>query len=117
MAAGGRLPVAEIARRVGWSRRHLAERFRAETGLGPKEAARVVRFDRARRVLSDRARGGRLPDLAALAADGGFADQAHLTREWQAFTGLPPTRWLAEELLFVQDGTGDHPARCGHDHL
>jgi AraC-like DNA-binding protein len=101
-AAAGRLPVAEIARRVGWSPRHLGERFRAETGLGPKEAARVARFDRARRALAARVASGRAPDLAALAATAGFYDQAHLAREWRAFSGLPPSRWLAEELGFVQ---------------
>ncbi|WP_089405488.1 helix-turn-helix domain-containing protein [Geodermatophilus saharensis] len=105
LAGGGRLRVAEIARRVGWSERHLTARFRAETGLGPKEAARVVRFDRARRALAARPR----PDLAALAAAAGYADQAHLTREWRAFTGLSPLRWLAAEFGFVQDG-GDRDA-------
>ncbi|WP_097196731.1 AraC family transcriptional regulator [Blastococcus aggregatus] len=102
-AGGGRLPVAEVAARVGWSVRHLEQRFRAETGLGPKEAARVARFDRARRALAGRAGGGRPLDLAGLAAATGFADQAHLTREWRAFAGLPPTRWLAAEFGFVQD--------------
>ncbi len=100
LASGGRLRVAEIARRVGWSQRHLTARFRAETGLAPKGAARVVRFDRARRALAARPR----PDLAALAAATGYADQAHLTREWRAFTGLSPLRWLAAEFGFVQDG-------------
>lgn len=104
LASGGRLRVADIAGRVGWSERHLLARFRAETGLTPKEAARVVRFDRARRALTARVTGGGPPDLAALAAATGFADQAHLTREWRAFSGLPPTRWLAAELGFVQDG-------------
>jgi AraC-like DNA-binding protein len=108
--AGGRLRVAELADRVGWSPRHLTARFRAETGLGPKEAARVVRFDRARRVLAGRVAGGGAPDLAALAVDGGFADQAHLTREWRALSGLSPTRWLAAEIGFVQDGTAAVPA-------
>jgi AraC-like DNA-binding protein len=102
-AAAGRLPVAEIARRVGWSDRHLLQRFRAETGLTPKEAARVARFDRARRALAARAARRRPLDLAALAAAAGFYDQAHLTRDWRAFTGLPPSRWLAEEFGFVQD--------------
>lgn len=100
LASGGRLPVAAVARRVGWSERHLTARFRAETGLGPKQAARVVRFDRARRALTGRPR----PDLAGLAAAAGYADQAHLTREWRAFTGLSPLRWLAAEFGFVQDG-------------
>jgi len=102
-ASGGRLPVAEVAARVGWSVRHLEQRFRAETGLGPKEAARVARFDRARRALAGRAASGRPLDLAGLAGVAGFADQAHLTREWRAFSGLPPTRWLREEFGFVQD--------------
>lgn len=102
-ATAGRLPVAEVAARVGWSVRHLEQRFRGETGLGPKEAARVVRFDRARRALAGRAAAGRPLDLAGLAGAAGFADQAHLTREWRAFSGLPPTRWLAAEFGFVQD--------------
>ncbi|WP_369257465.1 helix-turn-helix transcriptional regulator [Geodermatophilus amargosae] len=105
LAGGGRLRVADVARRIGWSERHLTGRFRAETGLAPKEAARVVRFDRARRVLAGRSR----PDLAGLAAAAGYADQAHLTREWRAFTGLSPLRWLAAEFGFVQD----HAAAAG----
>ena len=100
----GRLRVEELARLVGWSPRHLTHRFRAETGLGPKEAARVVRFDRARRRLALRAVSGAPLDLAGLAADGGWYDQAHLVRDWRAFSGLPPTRWLTEEVGFVQDG-------------
>ena len=102
-ASGGRLPVAAVAARIGWSTRHLEQRFRAETGLAPKEAARVVRFDRARRELAVRAVEGRALDLAGLARATGFADQAHLTREWRAMSGLPPTRWLAAEFGFVQD--------------
>ncbi len=115
-AGGGRLRVRELADRVGWSDRHLGERFRAETGLTPKEAARVVRFDRARRALAARAAGGGPLDLAGLAATAGFADQAHLTREWRAFSGLPPTGWLAAELGFVQDGTAAGAAGSAHDH-
>jgi AraC-like DNA-binding protein len=99
LASGGRLRVADVARRVGWSERHLTARFRAETGLGPKQAARVVRFDRARRALAARPR----PGLAGLAAATGYADQAHLTRDWRAFTGLSPLGWLAAEFGFVQD--------------
>jgi AraC-like DNA-binding protein len=102
-ASGGRLPVARVAARVGWSVRHLEQRFRAEIGLAPKESARVVRFDRARRALAGRAAAGRSLDLAGLAGATGYTDQAHLTREWRAFSGLPPTRWLAAEFAFVQD--------------
>jgi AraC-like DNA-binding protein len=61
LSTGGTVPVAGLAQEVGWSRRHLAERFRAEIGLGLKEAARVVRFDRARRMLQRLADAERSP--------------------------------------------------------
>lgn len=96
----GAIEVAALAREVGWSRRHLSERFREEVGLPPKVFARVLRFERARKllVLAER------PPLAWVAAECGYADQAHLTREWVQLAGSSPTAWLAaEELPFVQD--------------
>lgn len=94
--SGGRVSVAELAGEVGWSARHLTNRFRAEVGLRPKEAARVARFDRARRRLRP---GVRLGDLAAAT---GYFDQAHLAREFHALAGVPASRWLADEIGFLQ---------------
>lgn len=91
---GGANPVSELAAEVGWSRRHFAERFRAELGLAPKQAARVVRFERACTAL----RAAPRTPLADVAADCGFYDQAHLTNEWQALAGCSLTTWMAEEL-------------------
>jgi AraC-like DNA-binding protein len=96
--ADGRVRVADLADEVGWSRRHLGERFRAELGLAPKQAARVLRFERAGRLL----RQGHA-DLAALAVECGYYDQAHLTNEWRALAGCTPGTWIAEELPFLQD--------------
>jgi AraC-like DNA-binding protein len=96
LGSGGTVAVTSLADDVGWSARHLADRFRAETGLRPKEAARVIRFDRARRAL------GRPRSLAGVAADTGYFDQAHLAREFRALAGCSPTAWLAEEFGFVQ---------------
>ena len=101
--AGGRLPVAALARHLGWSDRRLRERFRAELGLSPQEAGRVARFDRARRRLARSVAAGTRVDLAEFAVTSGYADQAHLTREWRWHAGLPPRRWLAEEQML---GTG-----------
>ena len=106
---GGRLSVTALAAETGWSARHLSQRFRAETGLGLKESARVVRFDRARRRLRPGVR------LARLAADAGYFDQAHLAREFQAFAGCSPSQWLAEEIGFVQAGGLAGPDDGGHD--
>ncbi|WP_199430278.1 AraC family transcriptional regulator [Qaidamihabitans albus] len=100
LAAGGRLRVETLAGELGWSRRHLGERFRRELGVSPKQAARVLRFERTARSLRRRAE----VDLAGLALDCGYYDQAHLTNEWRALAGCPPGRWIAEELRSLPPG-------------
>lgn len=98
-ASHGRVEVATLAREVGWSRRHLGERFRREFGLTPKVAGRLIRFEVAHRLL----RAPQRPGLADVAARAGFYDQAHLHREWRELAGCTPSRWLAEEFPSVQD--------------
>lgn len=92
LRSGGAIAVSALAGEVGWSERRLSERFRVEIGLSPKVAARVIRFDRARRMLAVSG-PGRLADLAAHT---GYFDQAHLAREFRALAGCAPSRWLAE---------------------
>ncbi|MEU6642278.1 helix-turn-helix domain-containing protein [Saccharomonospora sp. NPDC046836] len=98
LQSGGTVPVASLAREVGWSRRHFGERFARELGLAPKQAARVVRFERTGRLLR---RSGPVR-LAELAIACGYYDQAHLTNEWRALAGCSPGTWIAEELPFLQ---------------
>ncbi|MEU8223154.1 helix-turn-helix domain-containing protein [Kribbella sp. NPDC048915] len=99
LTSSGAIGVQELADEVGWSRRHLTDRFTAEYGLAPKVAARVLRFERAiaglRRQPSVR--------LADLAVQCGYADQAHLTREFQAIAGCTPRTWLTEEFPNLQE--------------
>jgi len=95
LRAGGDVRVSALAAGTGWSDRHLTSRFRAEIGLTPKAAARVIRFDRAKKLLVRNAdTGARLADLAVAC---GYFDQAHLAREFRALAGCPPSQWLAEE--------------------
>ncbi len=96
----GQMPIDTLARGVGYSRQHLARRFREEFGLGPKLAARIIRFERANLML--RATPSYV-SLAELAATCGYADQSHLTRDFTALAGCSPTQWLCdEELPIVQ---------------
>jgi AraC-like DNA-binding protein len=104
--SAGTVEVAALAGEVGWSRRHLTERFRSELGLPPKVVARVLRFERACRLL----RQPRRPGLAELAAACAYYDQAHLNRDWRELAGCSPTAWMAEELPFVQDGNAGQGA-------
>ncbi|MDT8915427.1 AraC family transcriptional regulator [Amycolatopsis sp. PS_44_ISF1] len=94
----GRVRVADLAGEVGWSRRHFGELFRAEVGLAPKQASRVLRFEKAAKML----RGGRR-ELADVAAEAGFYDQAHLSNEWRSLAGCSPRTWIAEELPFLAE--------------
>ena len=98
----GAVTVAGLAAETGWSARHLSAQFRTETGLSPKEAARVMRFDRARRALLRRGAAGQRGPLASLAAECGYYDQAHMAREFRDLAGCPPSQLLAEELRNVQ---------------
>ncbi len=92
--SGGRVSVASVAAEVGLTTRHLGTLFRREVGLAPKSVARLMRFETATaRIARSVARGGCV-DLAHVAAVTGFSDQAHLSAEFLAFTGLPPRRWI-----------------------
>ena len=96
---GGRTSVAGVASDVGWSTRHLEHRFRSEFGITPKAAVRITRFERSVDAARDPRRR-----LADVAAECGYADQAHLAREWRDLAGVPPSRWRVEDdLAFVQD--------------
>jgi AraC-like DNA-binding protein len=108
-AASGAVRVSALAAETGWSERYLNTRFRAETGLSPKEAARVFRFTAARARMAEAAvsssRAGL--SLADIAAECGYYDQAHLAREFRALAGCPPTQWLAEEFRNIQASVAD----------
>ena len=49
--SAGRVRVAALATEIGWSRKHLAERFAIEVGAGPKTVGPHPRFARARRTI------------------------------------------------------------------
>jgi AraC-like DNA-binding protein len=102
VATHGRAPVELLAAEVGWSRRHLAAVCRRQLGLPPKTIARLLRFERARSQAARAARDG----WAAVAADCGYYDQAHLIRDFREFTGSTPTAFP-----FVQARTAAAPAR------
>jgi AraC-like DNA-binding protein len=79
--------VEHLGQRVGISYRQLRRRFSAAVGYAPKTFQSVLRFQRLLHVA------GRSPkqSLADLAADAGYADQAHMTREVRRFSDCTPT--------------------------
>jgi AraC-like DNA-binding protein len=87
VATAGQVPIGRLADEVGWSHKHLIKRFRQQVGLRPKTAARLVRFD----GVWQRLDGRRPLDWGLVARQAGYADQAHLVREFRQFTGTTPT--------------------------
>jgi transcriptional regulator GlxA family with amidase domain len=74
------------------SRRQLERDFSVFIGISPRQLAQVARVQ----AVSRRAQAG--ASLAAIAADTGFSDQAHMSRTVQQFTGLSPLRFARSGL-------------------
>jgi AraC-like DNA-binding protein len=94
-SSGGRVRVSTLAGEIGWSRKHLAQRFSIEVGAGPKTVGRILRFVGARRAIDAGNGAGRM-DWAGMADDWGYADQAHLIREFHAMAGVTPADYARD---------------------
>ncbi|TGV74811.1 AraC family transcriptional regulator [Mesorhizobium sp. M00.F.Ca.ET.149.01.1.1] len=86
IASGGRIRIAALAGEISWSRKHLAAKFTGAIGIGPKTLSRIVRLNRALSLSKQQD-----DDWAGIAADCGYADQAHLVREFRQLAGETPT--------------------------
>jgi AraC-like DNA-binding protein len=83
--------VDQLAAAAEMSARSLQRLFADYVGVSPKWVMRRARLHEA----AERADGGEVVDWAGLAADLGYADQAHLTRDFTATIGIPPTHYAA----------------------
>lgn len=104
----GRTAATEVARLVGLSPRQLRRRFRASAEMSLKEFARL------RRVRASAANAVFHPESwAGIAQGAGFADQAHLAREFRELIGVSPkaferhARRIAHELASPPESDSD----------
>jgi AraC-like DNA-binding protein len=88
--------VADVAWDLGLSGRQLHRRCLDAFGYGPKALQRVLRF---RRALGLARSGVRLADVAA---EAGYADQAHLANEVRRLAGVP----MSELVPSASQGAG-----------
>ena len=92
LGSRGRVRVDDLARQTGVGPRQLERRFNETAGIGPKTLCRLARFQSAVRALD----GSPTIGWSAIAAHCGYADQAHLTREFREFAGTTPGAFLRE---------------------
>lgn len=98
------MEVGLLAQDLAISHSQLRRRFLTEVGTGPKTLQRTLRFQGYLALAQAATHGSRVADLAA---EVGYADHAHLSRECLRLTGLTPRQLLGDAV----DRCG-----CGHDH-
>ena len=90
--SGGRIPVADLARRLDLCERQLRRRFETVMGITPKAYARLIRHLTAVSLADRQA----IPDWADIACMAGYFDQSHMIRDIRELTGTSPARLHAE---------------------
>ncbi|KAA9159986.1 helix-turn-helix domain-containing protein [Amycolatopsis acidicola] len=101
--------VDRVAAELGLTARHLRRLLVENAGVGPKAVQRVGRLQR---FLTFAEQCYPVATLADLAAEAGYADQAHLAREVRDLAGLPPSALLRE-----RSASGVETAGAGADRL
>ncbi len=85
----GRISVSQLAVAIGVSERTLCRGVTTAVGLSPKVLARILRFQNTMSRLRSPS-----SDLCHIAFECGYADQAHMGREFQQLSGLTPTAFI-----------------------
>ena len=85
----GTASVAALAARCGVSRKWMHLQMTRWTGMSPSDYLRTARLHRARALLDEGV------PASQVAADCGFADQAHFTRWFRRAFGYTPGDWVA----------------------
>jgi AraC-like DNA-binding protein len=99
--------VTSLTASLHMSHSQLRRRFYAATGFGPKTLHRMLRFQGFLALASHRPRPS--AEIALLAAEAGYADQSHLTREAARLAGQTPAELLRESECHCH-GAHDHSA-------
>lgn len=87
-SSDGLMPIKEIQRRTGYSKRYLDMMFNAHVGLPPKTIATIVRFQRLYKSLAQSDKFLENYNIYDL-----YYDQSHFIREFKRYTGYSPMKY------------------------
>jgi AraC-like DNA-binding protein len=82
-----------LCQQSGWYYKKMERAFLQSIGYTPKYFHRVVRFNKAVRLMNDR----RDESLTGIAYSCGYYDQSHFIRDFHRFAGTSPGRFTSEE--------------------
>jgi AraC-like DNA-binding protein len=91
-----KLTLGQLARATGVSEFYFNRLFHAAVGLTPCQYLWAYRLHRAQLLLS---LTGQVPSIARVAAECGFADQAHLCRRFRVAYGVTPLAFREEKKI------------------
>ncbi|HZS43915.1 MAG TPA: helix-turn-helix domain-containing protein [Blastocatellia bacterium] len=89
----GQISIDQLSSDLGITSRHLERHFHMTIGIGPKLLARIARFQHVFKLLNCN------PNISwsAIAYECGYYDQAHLIKDFKAFAGQNPSRFIERE--------------------
>ncbi|HEV7681011.1 MAG TPA: DUF6597 domain-containing transcriptional factor [Pyrinomonadaceae bacterium] len=106
--SGGQISIDQLAVAAGVSSRQLERKFLLEVGIGPKLLCRILRFQQIFRAVERNDEG-----WAAIAADCGYYDQAHLIRDFREFTRQTPAALFEHSSALTEAFTRKHRVGTG----
>ncbi|MEO7359043.1 MAG: helix-turn-helix domain-containing protein, partial [Gemmatimonadaceae bacterium] len=89
--SNGQSAIGSLQQATSYSKSRFVTLFREQTGMTPKQYARILRFRNSLQLLQQ---GGRLSDAALMA---GYYDQAHMYRDFAEFAQMTPSTWVQAE--------------------
>lgn len=94
ITANGQLPVDELSKKTNLNRRQLLRKFSSVIGLSPKQLSRTIRLQAALKMLLN----DQFSNLAELAYENEYYDQAHFIKDFKEFTGCTPKEFYGTHL-------------------
>lgn len=91
----GRISIHELLKNDPSKRRQLERKFSKSVGLGPKQLARIIRFQTALKMLLN----NEIENLTNLAYENEYYDQAHFIKDFREFTGINPNKFFKDKEL------------------
>lgn len=98
----GKLSVDELSAQLNVNRRQLERKFSTAIGLSPKQLSKVIRLQSVLKMMVNK----EFTNLASVAYEGEYYDQAHFIKDFKEFTGLSPKQFYAGNLKMSALFTG-----------
>ncbi len=89
--------IDKLTRKVGVTQKHLISLFKKYVGLSPKQLARISKFQKVIQLTEKQQQ----IEWTQIAYECGYYDQSHFIKEFQAFSGINPSAYMAQRGEYI----------------